>query len=753
MSGPSYPKPEYVIKRANAVLQPGRTRDKVIEVPREQPCNVIVVHGVNDVGTGYCEVEEGICAGLQERLMRRFKPAGYRMPEAEDKKRAVDDPDAVFFKRAMTTETDSPVIPFYWGYREIKDLSKTVNGQKADRNGNRLDKDLSKGGGPFGNATSSLPDMWNRGVYAPHDPVGDPLRPVKTGPGRMYMVLAARRLAALVAMIRQYEPKDTVNIVAHSQGCLLSLLAQAFLMEMGERTADTLILTHPPYSLDEEMGLVMKGLTYFQGDKDQAMNGFYDLIEGRQSIDARLQTLINIVTGVAKCKATEPVFGRISEGDCGGMVHGRWKPDGDRDNRGKVYLYFCPEDMTVALDNVRGIGWQGVPDTVTDTRRRAAPIAGVVASKASYGAPSSLMQATRDALGDLGPMFRQRVFTAKRRAAPGSGAPVPVLVGQAPHDFPLRIEGEDDHAHVAASGRDLRESLPVTRSSSIQGNFSEGQRRGIRKISGEALKMPFQADLRGGQVDAHLIPASSRLAGLDPDDSGPCDEVDPIDAAIAITSGKGLHVRRETLPASMSQSAGNTQPGPVAGEDLKRLEDAYNRLKKTNPEKPDDKYRILSARRHPDLTVVADIQESPNAGRLRWQHEYSPKSFHSAIFASRKNHRHVTAYDLSIGSGKAVSDPMFRAYLCAVADWRLKFLARGSMPRPGILTFDLFRNQFKLYYAIEPEWRRQLIHGNAYYYSHGILPREIPVLTGKLWDIVISETTSGKRVMATVRKG
>ncbi|KAK0349082.1 hypothetical protein LTR94_034630, partial [Friedmanniomyces endolithicus] len=114
--------------------------------------------------------------------------------------------------------------------------------------------------------------------------------------------------------------------------------------------------------------------------------------------------------------------------------------------------------------------------------------------------------------------------------------------------------------------------------------------------------MPFQADLRGGQVDAHLIPASSRLAGLDPDDSGPCDEVDPIDAAIAITSGKGLHVRRETLPASMSQSAGNTQPGPVAGEDLKRLEDAYNRLKKTNPEKPDDKYRILSARRHPDLT-------------------------------------------------------------------------------------------------------------------------------------------------------
>lgn len=358
MSGKPYPKPEYVVKRASTVLQPKRTRDKVIEVPREQPCNIIVVHGVNDVGTGYCAVEEGLCSGLQDRLLRQFTSATYRMPVADDKKKLEDDPDAVFFKRDPQAETDSPVIPFYWGFREETMAARTVAGQKTDRNGTRLDKDLSKGGGPFGNATSTLPDMWNRGVYAPHDPVGDPLRPVKTGPGRMYMVLAARRLAALVTMIRKYEPKDTVNIVAHSQGCLLSLLAQAFLMEMGQRTADTLILNHPPYGLDEEMGLVMKGLTYFQGDKDQAMNGYYELIKGRQTTDARLRTLINIVTGVAKNKATEPIFGSISESDCGGIVHGRWQPDADRDNRGKVYLYFCPEDMTVALDNMRGIGWQ-----------------------------------------------------------------------------------------------------------------------------------------------------------------------------------------------------------------------------------------------------------------------------------------------------------------------------------------------------------------------------------------------------------
>lgn len=752
MSEKSYPKSEYTLKRASAVLQPGRTRDKVIEVPRELPCNIIVVHGVNDVGVGYSDVEEGLCAGLQDRLLRRFKPATYKMPGADDKKVALEDPDAVFFKRSITTDTDSPVIPFYWGYRETKNASKTVNGQKTDRNGTRLDKDLSKGGGPFGNATSSLPDMWNRGVYAPADPVGDPLRPVKTGPGRMYMVLAARRLAALVAMIRQYEPTDTVNIVAHSQGCLLSLLAQAFLMEMGERTADTLVLTHPPYSLDEEMGVVMKTLTYFQGDKDQAMDGFYHLIEGRQSIDARLQTLINIVAGIAKCKASAPVFGSISEGGNGGMVHGHWRPDGDRDNRGKVYLYFCPEDMTVALDNMRGIGWQGVPDSVLDKRRRAEPMTGALTSDASYE-PGSLMLLRRNALGDLGQPFRQRVFTAKHRAGPGVSTPGPVLVGKPPHDFALRLRGEDDHAHVAASGRDMRESLPMARAPAVHGSASGAERHGIRRINGEALKTPFQADLRGRQIDADKIPVSSRQVGLKPEEQGPCEEVDPIDAAIAITSGKGLQVWREMLPASMSQSIGSIQVGPVTGDDLKKLEVAYSQLKKANPDNPDDRYHILAARRHLDQTVMADVQESPNAARVRWQHEYSPKSFHSAIFASRKNHRHVTAYDLSIGSGKAVTDPKFRAYLCAVADWRLKIPDKEMRPRPGILVWTRFLVLYSSYFQSEPDWRKQLIHGNANYYSHGVLPSGLPVLTGKLWDIVISETTSGRRVMATVPKG
>ena len=254
----SYPKVPYVVGDDVALLHCERTVCKKVKIRRNLPGNIIVIHGVNDVGVSYKAVEHGLCEGLTQRLGRGFTPASYRMPVAADKDKLEDDPDAVFFKRTIAKDTNSPVIPFYWGYREVKDKIDIVNGQFVDRYGNRLDKDLSKEGGPFGNATSSLPDMWRRGIYAPADPMGDALRPLKTAPGRMYMVLAAQRLAALISMIRDYDADDTVSIVAHSQGCLLSLLAQAMLMEKGLAPADNLILTHPPYSLVENIPFLLR---------------------------------------------------------------------------------------------------------------------------------------------------------------------------------------------------------------------------------------------------------------------------------------------------------------------------------------------------------------------------------------------------------------------------------------------------------------------------------------------------------------
>jgi len=749
MAEKPYPKIEYVVKRESTVLQCNRLRDKVIEVPRDAPGNIILVHGVNDVGTSFNAVEDGLCAGLQERLLRYFKPVEYKMPSETDKDKVDDDPDAVYFKRQVKPDTDSPVIPFYWGYREVQSETKTVHGQKTDRYGTRLDKDLSKGGGPFGNATSSLPDMWNRGVYAPLDPVGDPLRPIKTGPGRMYMVLAALRLAALIAMIRKFEPKDTVSIVAHSQGCLLSLLAQAFLLEKGERTADTLILTHPPYSLDEEMGIEMKGLTFFQGGSDAAMSkSQYDLLDGRQSLHARLQTLVNIVSGVVKSKATEPAFAKISEYDCGGMVAGCWKPEGDRDNRGKVYLYFCPEDMTVALDNMRGIGWQGVPDYARGKQfkyvaeHEIGDLGYVSHARPQRWSPSTVI---RKPVAELGAGFFQRVFTAKRRLDPRTGKVLPVLVGQPPHDFALRVKGEDDHAHVAATVRSLRDSLPVATWPIDPMDKPEMQRQGIRAINGEPLHPPCEGDLRGTQVDANKIPASSRLGKVAPQDRGPCEEVDPITAAIAVTASPLLAKSVEVPdPAGHARYPGT--PQDLLAHERAQVEAAYNKAQGRKQDDPADKFTVMRAIRQPDGKVMAVVQESPNDARKRWQQELGEKSFHSAIFDSRENHRRVTAYDVAIGCGQASSHRLFYAYLCAVADWRLKKATPRDPGRKEMLTWDKFVKLHGVYYECEPDWRKQLIEGNVDYYSYGELPPGLPVLAGELWNIVISETTTGRRV-------
>ena len=242
------------------------------------------------------------------------------------------------------------------------------------------------------------------------------------------------------------------------------------------------------------------------------------------------------------------------------------------------------------------------------------------------------------------------------------------------------------------------------------------------------------------------------LAHLKRENRGPCEEVDPIDAAIAVTSNKGLLVKTIGLPASVVASVERGGADDVSEQDRQRLEVAYNNSQFPGNTNPDDMSRILWATRYKHV-ISAQVQESPNAARLRWQQEVSPKSFHSAIFGSSKNHRRVTAYDLSIGSGKAVSDPAFYAYLCAVADWRLKKPNKLTQPRPGILTWDLFLKLYRTYYDNEPNWRKQLIQGSVGYYSSGILPDGLPLLTGKLWDIVISETTSGKCVVASPGKG
>lgn len=754
----SYPKVPYLVGDDVTLLHCERNVCKKVKIRRNLPGNIIVIHGVNDVGVSYQAVEDGLCEGLTQRLGRGFTPATYRMPVAADRDRLEDDPDAVFFKRTIAKDTNSPVIPFYWGYREVGEKSGTMNGQCVDRYGNRLDKDLSKEGGPFGNATSTLPDMWRPGMYAPVDPMGDPLRPLRTAPGRMYMVLAAQRLAALIAMIRDYDAEETVSIVAHSQGCLLSLLAQAMLMEKGLAPADNLILTHPPYSLVDNLPLLMRGAAWFDGGEDAAMKPYYHLLSGTQTLGARLQTLANIVAGVAKGsgQACKPPFSDLKKDAHRGMLGSRWQSAEDRDNRRKVYLYFCPEDMTVALDNIQGMGWDGVPDHATGSELvEEEETASIDGNSVSTGHTRFVERETvRHALAELGGRFYQRVFSNKTRLDPATGKIAVSLVGKPPpFDFPLRLPAETEQSHVEVSLRKHRAQHKAV-VWPIDARLSKIERRnGIRTITGEALKQPVAADLRGtSQIDPANIPATSTMRNRSVADQGPAEYVDACEATIAPTSVAGMQLRSEYRP-----DPGGYQKFPERLEHLNPRELAlmtasYNKEKGLHVKDKLDQREVVSAIRYPDSNVVAKIQESPNESRLRWQREVSPRSFHSSIIGSAKNHSQVTAYDVAIGSGKASSDPQFYEYLCAVADWRVKDLKTNDKGRKGIRIKEKFLSVFSAYLSVEPAWRSAVINGSIDYYNTGILPAGLPLLSGALWKIVVSQTKDIKVVTGKKQK-
>ena len=762
-----YEKLQYVVGKDTSVLQCGRLADKTVDVRPNLPGNVIVIHGVNDVGTTFVAVEQGLCAGLKTRIGWEYVPGTYKLPSPEDKGIVYDDPDAVFFKRQIDDKTYSPVIPFYWGFREESDKAGSFRGQRIDRYGNRLDKDLSKGGGPFANATATLPDMWGQGKSGAHGLLDaaqkDATHPVLDNPGHLYMILAAKRLAALITMIRDYDENEAVTLVAHSQGCLLSLLAQAFLLDDGFRPADTLILNNPPYSLVDELPTTTKMVDGTSGE-DARMHGTYGSLNGRQTLHARLQTLVNIVHGVVGKKHSAPAF-TVLDDHCvhHGMVSALWKASADRDNRGKVYLYFCPEDMTVALNNMQGIGWQGIPDFQHGKQVKDVPNS-TGRSKSVLGNIVRHPFKELTALNANGAGFYQRVFTMKKRPTPETGKPV--LIGQPqPHDFVMRTKGEDDLGHTAISEGHtsswfVHAHLPEPVHHIFGSVTPEEARLNLRSINGEPLPVAVAASLCEG-----AIPGTKR--------PGAREEVDPIDAAIAVTSVYGLDAQGvwqiypdptgQGVPGGMQDAHHNLMqtayPGYLtfAPDKRKALQDFLNK------DKPDGKscevlkvFDCMGTSGMPNYTgnVLIHRTETPDEARLRWQKAQGGRSFHGAIFGGAANHRQVTAFDIAIGGGKAASDPLFYQYLCAVADWRLK---RGTVKRPraSIMQWEDFLAKFGAYWKDEPRWRKELIEGNVEYYSSGALPACVPTLDG-LPSSVVCETldrVSLQRSPVTGNKG
>lgn len=706
---------------------PGGTQQKVA-LGRPKPAIVILIHGVNDVGEAYIHQEAGLCQGLSERLDRmdasRLRHAFYRVPSAKD--RMAPNPDAVYFRRQHVSGVDpanpvnSPVIPFYWGYREeegkYKDpgtgklrpfVNKTEShGEYLDRYGNRLDKDSSKNGGPFANATSNLPDMWSEGFSGGtlgtpfptnRTPVSTPGHPLHPGAPRHYMVLAAQRLAMLVRMIRRKSPDDTLNVVAHSQGCLISLLANAFLKDSGDRPVDVLVMNHPPYSLEEK---TVEGL-----ERGRA----------QQTTMARLRTLQGIVGFMTAAPHVQPAFDALNASATAGAISGgKWHPqtgtktlDGvqyvsqERDNRGKVYLYFCPNDQTVSLLNMAGIGWQGVPDHVHER----VPAQVSVTYTVYDLAPGARREARRhEALAALGPRFKQRVFTNRKRGGKAE------CVGETPHDYTLEKFWE-----LAWSGTELGAG------NLGRAGFSANQ---TVRITGEELNPPIEPDLGPAWLD-----------------------ISPIDASIAITAPQWRRVLGPilyTFPWLAQQPKGLLHDEPAAG-----VGTTLNGGKDVA-----DQTLVTQAEHLGEGRTKVWRTETPNEARQRWMDtkdsEDNKNSFHSSIVSNPEHSRMATAYDLAIGQARAIDDPVYHLYLCLVADWRTNWeedLAKIEKKDLTVAQKNLYRDAFALLNQ-ESGLARQWIDLNIFYRATGKFREEgksFPeVIDCPLPSLVVSQTRGAR---------
>lgn len=388
-----------VIAQAHAVTMANRPGPRNVQVPPDHPGVVIFLHGVNDPGVSYEHVERGLCEGLNERLSRgdlrpgeygldflKAKDVTYKSPDFDQWQHVKYDPDTYQYLRteskAAGQETRSMLIPFYWGYRaapgEIKGGDKhpvTLRGQYQDNHGNRLSKNFAKGGGMFNNATTNIPEMYGPGFQ---QSAGNRMASAvgmsdyqysARSPDRGYQVLAAVRLAMLIREIRRFDPNETITVIAHSQGSVITLLAQAMLAESsqnGSRCADCIIMVDSPYGLGEPFMAQMAQPSAVQ-----------------YTTRSKLDTLLNVVKAVTANPHLEPNLADLHPENQlhGGRAGKGWSPkqatridskDGsthvfvERDNRGKVYLYFCTEDTTVGLPNIKGIGTYGVPNTIEE---------------------------------------------------------------------------------------------------------------------------------------------------------------------------------------------------------------------------------------------------------------------------------------------------------------------------------------------------------------------------------------------------
>ena len=402
-----------------------------IEASRPLPCVVILIHGVNDVGEAFENLDKMICEGLNRRLGRKdlkpnkwqwaqtsaddFSPRIQMLPEWQENVGQIKPP---LKPKTVKHKSYSPIIPFTWGYRPVDEETykqeqiayykrlqddniedpelpynsywvernchfKTdnieVNKLNCDKFGNWIDYLYRRNGGPFANATTCIPDMYGPGMAGFLGHAGEAATPKGArsyqNPHRIYYVFAAYRLANLIKTIRQKtkEQDIPINIVAHSQGTIITMLANLILANDKDKPlpADCVILANSPYAFEPTYAEILtKDLSMgvqSQYGREQTfinfVNQIYNLQGDRRTKFFDFEKLIE--TGVINTAIDDREL--YIQADGTKKQYDRLDKDYDlfyRDNFGKVYQYFSPNDHVVSLLNVQGMGWQGIPDEI-----------------------------------------------------------------------------------------------------------------------------------------------------------------------------------------------------------------------------------------------------------------------------------------------------------------------------------------------------------------------------------------------------